>query len=82
MMNESNIQIDKEYINWQNKLFDNSLRRKAKLKRIKLLLGNTTQLNCLEISAGDGVISEKLRKHGGTWTSIGCLLYTSPSPRD
>ena len=70
-MNESKIQIDKEYIHWQNKLFNNSLRRKAKLKRIKLLLGNTTQLNCLEISAGDGVISENLRKHGGTWTSIG-----------
>ena len=45
MMNESKIQIDKEYIHWQNKLFNNSLRRKAKLKRIKLLLGNTTQLN-------------------------------------
>ena len=79
MMNESKIQIDKEYIHWQNKLFNNSLRRKAKLKRIKLLLGNTTQLNCLEISAGDGVISEKLRKHGGTWTSIGINEKASES---
>ena len=69
-MNETNIQLDEECNRWQQKLFNGSLRRKVKLKRIKSLLGNTTQLNCLEISAGDGLISQTLRQNGGSWRTL------------
>ena len=69
-MSETNIQLDDECKRWQQKLFNGSLRRKVKLKRIQSLLGNTAQLNCLEISAGDGIISQTLRQHGGRWRSL------------
>ena len=69
-MSETNIQLDDECRRWQQKLFNGSLRRKVKLKRIQSLLGNTTQLNCLEISAGDGLISQTLRQHGGSWSTL------------
>ena len=69
-MNGTNIQLDDECRHWQQKLFNSSLRRKVKLKRIQSLLGNTTQLNCLEISAGDGLISQTLRQHGGSWRTL------------
>ena len=69
-MNEKNIQLDDECNHWQQKLFNGSLRRKVKLKRIQSLLGNTTQLNCLEISAGDGLISQTLRQNGGSWRTL------------
>ena len=77
-MSETNIQLDDECRRWQQKLFNGSLRRKVKLKRIQSLLGNTTQLNCLEISAGDGLISQTLRQHGGSWSTL--AISPPPSP--
>jgi len=55
---------------WQEKLFQRSMLRRKKLKKIVELLGNTVNQSCLEISAGDGVISSRLRNLGGIWKTV------------
>ena len=42
-------------------------RRSRKLERIKKAVGTTLNLQCLEISEGDGTISAQLRTLGGSW---------------
>lgn len=61
------INLDAEIRIWQEKLFARSIRRQRKLDRITELTGKTTNLHCLEISAGDGIISASLRALGGSW---------------
>lgn len=59
-----------EVIRWQEKLFKRSVRRQMRLRKIKELIGMTTNQNCLEITAGDGVISSRLREGGGRWKTL------------
>ena len=66
-MSEMDINLDAEIRIWQEKLFARSIRRQRKLDRITELTGKTTNLHCLEISAGDGIISASLRALGGSW---------------
>ncbi len=66
-MREMDNNLDAEVRLWQEKLFSRSIRRGRALERIKTLVGGTMNLTCLEISAGDGVISSKLRQLGGSW---------------
>ena len=69
-MSDTQTQLKSEIKRWQQKLFHHSIRRKTKLSRIHALLGNTAQLNCLEISAGDGIISQSIRQRGGSWSTL------------
>lgn len=67
-----------EVLRWQEKLFSRSVRRQAKLKQVKRLLGATAGQDCLEVTAGDGMISRQLRMDGGSWTTI----VTPPEAKD
>ena len=62
-----NINLDSEIRIWQEKLFKRSVRRARKLNKTEELVGNTRNLQCLEISSGDGVVSTHLRSLGGSW---------------
>lgn len=66
-MREIDNNLGSEIRIWQEKLFNSSIRRTRKLRRIATLAGNTGSLYCLEISAGDGSISAHLRSLGGSW---------------
>jgi ubiquinone/menaquinone biosynthesis C-methylase UbiE len=59
-----------EVVRWQEKLFNRSVRRQMRLREIKELIGITTNQTCLEITAGDGVISARLRDGGGRWKTM------------
>lgn len=59
-----------EVFRWQEKLFKRSVRRQMRLRKIKELIGITTNQNCLEITAGDGMISTRLREGGGRWKTL------------
>lgn len=59
--------LDTEVRLWQEKLFSRSVRRANKLNRLSSSLGSTINLQCLEISSGDGVLSAQLRSLGGSW---------------
>ncbi len=54
---------------WQEKLFQRSVRRQMRLRKIKELLGATSGQRCLEITAGDGILSQQLRLDGTSWTT-------------
>lgn len=59
-----------EVIRWQEKLFKRSVRRQMRLRKLKELIGTTTNQDCLEVTAGDGVISSRLRESGGRWKTL------------
>ncbi len=59
-----------EVSRWQEKLFKRSVRRQTRLRKIKQLLSAVSNQHCLEICAGDGVISEQLHLDGGIWTTL------------
>ena len=59
-----------EVLRWQEKLFLRSVRRQTKLRQVKELLGATAGQDCMEVTAGDGMISQQLRLDGGTWTTL------------
>jgi SAM-dependent methyltransferase len=59
-----------EVVRWQEKLFKRSVRRQMRLRKLKQLIGITTNQDCLEITAGDGVISARLREGGGRWKTL------------
>jgi hypothetical protein len=59
-----------EVARWQEKLFKRSVRRQIRFRTIKELIGITTNQNCLEITAGDGMISARLREGGGRWKTL------------
>jgi len=69
-MKAMDVNLSAEVIRWQEKLFKRSVRRKMRLRKIKQLLGAVSNQNCLEICAGDGVISAQLQLDGGTWTTL------------
>jgi SAM-dependent methyltransferase len=52
---------------WQEQLFKRSVRRNRKMIKLDELIGATAGCQCLEISAGDGVLSSHLRALGGSW---------------
>lgn len=66
-MNEMDQTHSDEVVRWQEKLFTRSVRRQMRFRKLKELLGSAANQQCLEISAGDGVISSKLREGGGYW---------------
>ena len=66
-MNDMDSNLDQEIRIWQERLFKRSIRRNRKFERITELIGTTSNLQYLEISAGDGVISKSFRKLGGSW---------------
>ncbi len=83
-MSETTINLDEEIRIWQERLFMRSIRRRNKLERLSVLVGKTSNLNCLEISAGDGIIHSSLRALGGSWktavtnkTAADSLAYCS-----
>jgi SAM-dependent methyltransferase len=55
--------------NWPVLLFKKSVLKQRKFKRITELLGDTQDLDCLDIGSDNGVISYLLRKRGGRWKS-------------
>ncbi len=59
-----------EVVRWQEKLFSRSIRRQVRLQKLKELLSVTSSQTCLEITAGDGIISAKLHENGGSWTTL------------
>lgn len=59
-----------EVLRWQEKLFQRSVRRQARLRKVKSLLGSTSHQECLEVTSGDGIISQQLRLDGGNWTTL------------
>lgn len=66
-MSETGINLKNEIRIWQERLFERSIRRRRKADRLKSLVGGTLNLQCLEVSAGDGTISTQLRQLGGSW---------------
>ena len=78
-MRETNTTMDKEVRVWQEKLLDRSIRRSRKLERIKKAVGTTLNLQCLEISEGDGTISAQLRTLGGSWKTAAVSIEASDS---
>jgi len=62
--------LSDEVVRWQEKLYNRSTRRKMRVRKLKQLLGAVSNQRCLEVSAGDGVISAQLRLDGGEWTTL------------
>ena len=79
--------LSNEVLRWQEKLFQRSVRRQARLRKVKQLLGITSNQTCLEVTSGDGIISQQLRLDGGIWTTLttshdaqAALSYSIKSP--
>lgn len=69
-MKEMDDNLRNEVVRWQEKLFRRSVRRQMRLRKLKELVGITTNQSCLEITAGDGMISSRLRESGGRWKTM------------
>lgn len=69
-MKTINQNISGEILRWQKKLFALSIRRRMRLQKIREMLGVTSGQRCLEITAGDGMISQSLRMEGGSWMTL------------
>ncbi len=69
-MEEMDNNLDGEIRLWQEKLFKRSIRRTRKSNRLAELIGRTSGLQCLEVSAGDGMLSSHLRDLGGSWKTV------------
>ena len=69
-MEEMDNNLDGEIRLWQEKLFKRSIRRTRKSNRLEELIGRTSGLQCLEVSAGDGILSTHLRNLGGSWKTV------------
>ena len=69
-MKAMDVNLRSEVVRWQEKLFKRSIRRQMRLRELKELIGITTNQNFLEITAGDGVISSRLRDGGGRWKTL------------
>ncbi len=68
MLTES-IESRRTRIKWHQKLFDKSVIRRARLKRLEGLLDLSSEHVCLAVG-GDPVMQERLRARGGKWHSI------------
>jgi SAM-dependent methyltransferase len=62
--------LSSEVLRWQEKLFKRSVRRQARFRQLKSLLGTTSSQQCLEVTAGDGILSQQLHLDGGAWTTL------------
>ena len=69
-MKAMDVNLRNEVVRWQEKLFKRSVRRQMRLRELRELIGITTNQNCLEITAGDGMISARLRDGGGRWKTL------------
>ena len=78
-MLSSKTKIKSEINEWQKKLFNISLRRKNKFKKIKSYLNNISDLKVLEISSGDAVLSQKLKENHNNWTTVSINEESSKS---
>lgn len=54
---------------WALALFNKSILKQDKYRRIEALLGDTQGLTCLDVGSNNGVISWLLRQRGGLWHS-------------
>ena len=54
---------------WSLLLFSKSVLKQRKFREITELLGETSDLRCLDLGADNGVISYLLRERGGSWKS-------------
>jgi SAM-dependent methyltransferase len=69
-MNAMDVNLSNEVVRWQERLFQRSVRRRMRFQQIRKLLGAVSGQRCLEISAGDGVLSRHLHAERGEWTTI------------
>jgi ubiquinone/menaquinone biosynthesis C-methylase UbiE len=60
---------EKSEQSWSVLLFNKSVLKQRKFKEITELLGETSDLRCLDLGADNGVISYLLRERGGSWKS-------------
>ncbi|MEP6573954.1 MAG: class I SAM-dependent methyltransferase [Gemmatimonadota bacterium] len=58
-----------EEAGWATALFERSVLKQEKYRRILEMLGDVDGLTCLDIGADNGVISYLLRRRGGSWHS-------------
>jgi SAM-dependent methyltransferase len=56
-------------IEWPLRLFNKSVLKQEKFRRLINYLGSTEGLHCLDIGSDNGVISLLLRRRGGSWKS-------------
>lgn len=63
-------------VNWPIRLFNKSLLKREKYQEVTGMLGDFTNLHCLDIGADNGVISYLLRQEGGTWKSADLDAHT------
>ena len=63
-------------VNWPIRLFKKSLLKREKYQEVTGMLGDFTDLHCLDIGADNGVISYLLRQEGGTWKSADLDAHT------
>lgn len=66
-MNDTPNNLDAEIRLWQENLLKRSIRRTRKLGLLVEMVGKSSHHQCLEISAGDGATSARLRALGGSW---------------
>ena len=59
-----------ELLHWQETLLKRSVRRLAKLSHVKRMAGNLGGFRCLEISAGDGLLSTQFYGMGASWETL------------
>jgi SAM-dependent methyltransferase len=67
---------------WAVALFQKSVLKQAKYRRITALLDDPVGLRCLDIGADNGVISLLLRRRGGRWASADLDEHTVASIRE
>jgi SAM-dependent methyltransferase len=67
---------------WAVALFQKSVLKQAKFRRITDLLDDPVGLRCLDIGADNGVISLLLRRRGGRWASADLDEHTVASIRE
>ena len=51
-------------------LFRKSLPMRMRLQEIIRALGPSDGMTCLDVGAGSGVVSQLLRKNGGSWSTV------------
>ncbi|MEQ8999846.1 MAG: class I SAM-dependent methyltransferase [Coleofasciculus sp. B1-GNL1-01] len=66
---------------WPLLLFEKSVLKQRKFQEITALLGESTELHCLDIGSDNGVISYLLRQRGGIWKSADLDEHTVDSIR-
>ena len=73
---------DQSHADWAIALFNRSVLKQAKYRRVVALLDNPAGKTSLDIGADNGVISYLLRRRGGRWCSADLNPETVASIRD